>query len=110
MIKANNPLLKSWLPVDPNSDFPIQNLPFGIFKREGKLPRAGVAIGDYVVDLAEAALAGYMKDLNVNLQIFENDYLNPVISMGKEKCRMLRQIVSDMLNAENPELRDRPDQ
>ncbi|MFI5149114.1 MAG: fumarylacetoacetase [Bacteroidia bacterium] len=110
MIKANDPALKSWLPVSPESDFPIQNLPFGIFKREGKLPRAGIAIGDYVVDLAEAALHGYMKDLNVNLQIFENQFLNPVIGMGKEKCRLLRQIVSDMLNVENPELRDRPDQ
>ncbi len=109
MIKANDPKLKSWLPIDPSSDFPIQNLPFGIFKREGKLPRAGVAIGDCVIDLAEAALAGYMKELNVNLQIFENDYLNPVMGMGKEKCRMLRQIVSDMMNADNPELRDRPD-
>jgi len=109
MIKANDPRLKSWLPIDPSSDFPIQNLPFGIFKREGKLPRACVAIGDCVIDLAEAALAGYMKELNVNLQIFENDYLNPVMGMGKEKCRMLRQIVSDMMNADNPELRDRPD-
>jgi fumarylacetoacetase len=109
MIKANDPHLKSWLEVKPKSDFPIQNLPFGIFKREGKLPRAGVAIGEYVVDLAEAALSGYMRELNVNLQIFENDHLNLVIGMGKEKCSMLRQIVSDLLNAENPELRDRPD-
>jgi fumarylacetoacetase len=109
MIKANDPALKSWIPVEAGSDFPIQNLPFGIFKREGKMPRAGVAIGECVVDLAEFALAGYLKDLSVNLQIFENDHLNLVIGMGKEKCRLLRQLVSDMLNAENPELRDRPD-
>jgi fumarylacetoacetase len=109
MIKANDPHLKSWLEVKPKSDFPIQNLPFGIFKREGKLPRAGVAIGEYVVDLAEVALSGYLRELNVNLQIFENDHLNLVIAMGKEKCSMLRQIVSDLLNANNPELRDRPD-
>ena len=109
MIKANNPDLKSWIEVDKNSDFPIQNLPFGIFVREGKLPRACVAIGDCVVDLAEFALAGYLRDLNVNLQIFENSFLNPVIGMGKEKCRLLRQLVSDILHAENPELRDRQD-
>jgi fumarylacetoacetase len=109
IIPANDPKLKSWVPVAEDSDFPIQNLPFGIFKREGKLPRAGVAIGDSIVDLAEAALSGYFRELNVNLQIFENNHLNLVIGMGKEKCRLLRQILSDLLNAENPELRDRPD-
>jgi fumarylacetoacetase len=106
MIKANDPSLKSWIPVNPNSDFPIQNLPFGIFKREGKPPRVGVAIGEYVVDLAEAALAGYLREMNVNLPIFENEYLNPVIALGKEKCRQLRQIISDLLREDNPELRD----
>jgi fumarylacetoacetase len=109
MIKANNPDLKSWLEVAKDSDFPIQNLPFGIFVREGKMPRAGVAIGDFVIDLAEVALSGYLRDLNVNLQIFENNFLNSVIGMGKEKCRLLRELISDLLNADNPELRDRPD-
>jgi fumarylacetoacetase len=109
MIKANNPALKSWIDVKADSDFPIQNLPFGIFVREGKMPRACVAIGDCIVDLAEVALAGYLRELNVNLQIFENDFLNKVIAMGKEKCRVLRQVVSELLDAENPELRDRLD-
>jgi len=109
MINPNDPTLKSWIAVDKDSDFPIQNLPFGIFKREGKLPRAGIAIGDYVVDLAEAALTGYFRELHVNLQIFEHNHLNPVIGMGKEKCRMLRQIISELLRHDNPELRDRPD-
>ncbi len=109
MIKANNPALKSWIEIEKDSDFPIQNLPFGIFKREGKLPRVGVAIGGYVLDLAEVALGGYLRELHVNLQIFENNHLNQVIAMGKEKCRQLRQTLSELLEAGNPELRDHPD-
>jgi fumarylacetoacetase len=109
MINANDPKLKSWIEVDKNSDFPIQNLPFGIVKREGKLPRACVAIGDNVIDLAEAAMAGYLRELNVNLQIFEHQHLNKVIGMGKDKCRLLRQTISELLRHDNPELRDRAD-
>jgi fumarylacetoacetase len=109
MSHPNDPKLKSWIEVDKNSDFPIQNLPFGVFKREGKLPRTCVAIGDYILDLAEVALAGHLRELHVNLQIFESSSLNAVIGMGKEKCRLLRQTLSDLLRDDNPELRDRAD-
>lgn len=51
MIKANNPDLKSWVEVPENSDFPIQNLPFGIFKTPYLNPAAGVAIGEHILDL-----------------------------------------------------------
>jgi len=46
MIPANNPQLKSWVEVPQNSDFPIQNLPFGIFKTAQDNERVGVRIGD----------------------------------------------------------------
>ena len=52
MITANNPQLKSWVQVPSSSDFPIQNLPFGIFSTEKKSKRVGVAIGDSILDLA----------------------------------------------------------
>jgi len=48
MIAANNPLLKSWIDIPENSDFPIQNIPFGIGKPEGKEPRPVSRIGDTV--------------------------------------------------------------
>ena len=51
MIAANNPALKSWVAVPENSDFSIQNLPFGIFKTSSLTPRVGVRIGDSVLDL-----------------------------------------------------------
>ena len=52
MIKANNPNLKSWVEVKSNSDFPIQNIPFGIYKNKYGEHRAATAIGDYLIDLA----------------------------------------------------------
>src|SRR6202023_3934774 len=52
MPHPNDPSLRSFIPVDPTSDFPIQNLPYGVFSsKDGLAPRVGVAIGDYVLDL-----------------------------------------------------------
>ena len=54
MIEANNPSLKSWIHVKADSDFPIQNLPFGVFRRgSNDAPRGCVAIGDYLIPLAD---------------------------------------------------------
>ncbi|HCR54633.1 MAG TPA: fumarylacetoacetase, partial [Cytophagales bacterium] len=50
MRKSNDPKLKSWVEVPKGSDFPIQNLPFGIFKTNYLTAVAGVAIGNYVLD------------------------------------------------------------
>jgi hypothetical protein len=52
--------LRSWVDSanDPATDFPIQNLPYGVFQRDGEPPRGGVAIGDRILDLAAALQAG----------------------------------------------------
>ena len=56
MPHPNDPKLRSFIPVAPTSDFPIQNLPYGIFSaKDGLAPRVGVAIGDYVLDLWQLA-------------------------------------------------------
>ncbi|MCO4773139.1 MAG: fumarylacetoacetase, partial [Deltaproteobacteria bacterium] len=54
---THDPALTSWVTSAQGSDFPIQNLPFGVFKRKGsdEAWRGGVAIGDMVVDLRMAA-------------------------------------------------------
>lgn len=51
---------ESWVPVPAKSHFPIQNLPYGVFARPGTPARAGVAIGEYVLDLAGVAGAGLL--------------------------------------------------
>ena len=72
MIRANNPTLSSWVAVPLGSDFPIQNLPFGIFKTKGEKPRVCSAIGDYVVDLAKVNDLAFFADLEIPKSIFYN--------------------------------------
>ena len=60
-IKANDPSLKSWVDVPADSDFPIQNLPFGIFRTESQLPHVCCAIGDKVIDLKALHVMGYLE-------------------------------------------------
>jgi len=53
--------LQSFIDVAPDSHFPIENLPFGIFKPARGVPRVGVAIGDYVLDLSILEGHGHFK-------------------------------------------------
>ncbi|MGB3181158.1 MAG: fumarylacetoacetase [Cyclobacteriaceae bacterium] len=103
-LKANDPTLKSWVTVSQNSDFPIQNLPFGVFRTSGGSARVGVAIGDYVLDLAEVQKAGYFKISQLPAGIFENQYLNPFMELGKAITRDVRARVSQLLLDSNDEL------
>lgn len=106
-ISANDPRLKSWVPVSENSDFPIQNLPFGVFRTESQLPRVGVAIGDKILDLKALHILGYLENLPFKLEDFLADSLNPLMSYGKVATRDLRQRISKLLRSDMPDLRDR---
>lgn len=108
-IKANNPNLKSWVEVPANSDFPIQNLPFGIFKTGDRSPRVGVAIGEKVLDVKALFDLGYLNDLNVTEAQLDSEYLNALMQSGKEGMRELRNRLSDLLNDENEELKGNSD-
>lgn len=105
MIKANNPALKSWLEVPAGSDFPIQNLPFGIFKTEYLSPVAGVAIGNFVLDLVYLHEHGFLDGLGLPSGIFNQKYLNDFIGLGKKKTREVRERISELLQHDNEELR-----
>ena len=63
MIEANNINLKSWVDVPSGHNFPIQNLPFGIFSTSDRSARPGVAIGDNVLDLRSLSEAGFLEGL-----------------------------------------------
>lgn len=106
MIKANDPSLKSWIEVLPDSDFPIQNLPFGIFKTQSSSPRVGIAIGDQVLDLAILNKLGFLDKLKIDNSIFTNQYLNDFIALGKSTTSSVRELVSHLLNENTPDLRD----
>jgi fumarylacetoacetase len=107
MIPANNPALKSWVDVAPDSDFPIQNLPFGIFKTDREKPRVGVAIGDMVLDLRALHILGYLENLPFELDDLSSSSLNKVIARGKKATRELRNRVSKLLRSDVPDLRQK---
>ncbi len=102
-ITANDPNLSSWVQVPDNSDFPIQNLPFGIFELKG-YRQAGVAIGDQVLDLALLQSYGLLDSCGLPDKIFEHDTLNPFMALGKMKARVVRNRISELLATGNEEL------
>ncbi len=105
MIKANNPALRSWIDIPKGSDFPIQNLPFGIFKTNYLSAVAGVAIGNYVLDLVYLHEHGFFDGLGLPSGIFNQKYLNDFISLGKKKTREVRERISELLQHDNDELK-----
>ncbi|MEM7297498.1 MAG: fumarylacetoacetase [Bacteroidota bacterium] len=103
-ITANNPNLKSWVEIPENSDFPIQNLPFGIFEYQGH-KRAGVAIGNKVLNLAGLQSHGFLNGLGLPEKIFETETLNRFLSFGRKMGRVVRNRVSELLQQGNEELK-----
>lgn len=93
------PSLNSWLNIPPDSDFSIHNLPFGIFSAKGKGKRAGMAIGEFVVDLADAADEGLFEEMEpeIDHEVFESDVLNDLIALGKPVTGMIRTTVQQAL-------------
>lgn len=89
--------LTSWLSIPQDSDFSLQNLPFGIFRSAAGAPRAGIAIGDHIVDLAAAAEAGLFGKRRFFKKIFEQPTLNDFIALGKPVTGRVRRKVQEWL-------------
>ncbi|MGC2810857.1 MAG: fumarylacetoacetase [Bradyrhizobium sp.] len=105
MPHPNDPALRSFVEVDPVSDFPIQNLPYGVFSsRDGLAPRVGVAIGNFVLDLWELEQDGRL-DVG-ELGVFAASMLNPFMALGPNAWSRTRARISELLRHDNPELRD----
>ena len=101
MIAANNPSLRSWISVPEGSDFPILNLPFGVFTISGSTARVGTRIGDTVIDLSILAASGQLEVAGFTAEDFSQEFLNPMMKKGKEATRRLRQALSDLFSTEN---------
>jgi fumarylacetoacetase len=110
MITANNPSLQSWVEVPEGSDFPIQNIPFGIFKTSYSEGRVGVRIGNHVLDLAAVHNLGFLSNLTYEGKDFSSNYLNDMMKKGKKATTELRNRISDLLNKDNQEMQDKADQ
>jgi fumarylacetoacetase len=105
MPHPNDPKLRSFIDVAPDSHFPIQNLPYGIFSaKDGLAPRVGVAIGDYVLDLWQ--LAQDCRFDVVEPGVFAAAQLNPFMALGPKVWSGTRARISQLLRHDHPELRD----
>ena len=98
MIRANNPKLSTWIPVPKNSDFPIQNIPFGICLINNK--KVGVSrIGDSVINLSVLFEEGCFKNI-ISRNYFANDYLNSFLDLNKKTWRLVRDKISELFSKE----------
>ncbi|MGB0367296.1 MAG: fumarylacetoacetase [Flavobacteriaceae bacterium] len=80
--------------VSKDSDFSIHNIPFGIFQTNDKSPRAGVAIGEYIIDLEELSYHGVF---DFDSSVLKKDTLNDFIALGKEKTIKVRTDIQEWL-------------
>lgn len=105
-ISANDPHRKSWLEVPQNSDFPIQNIPFGVFLTKEDVITIGTRIGDCAIDMGALQQLGYFEGIELTDDMFMQDTLNDFISDGKKTWRLVRNRLADLFDENNSKLRD----
>ncbi len=103
---ANFSNRKSWINVPVNSDFPIQNIPFGVFLTKEDVITIGTRIGDSAIDMGALQQLGYFEGIELTDDIFMQDTLNDFISDGKKTWRLVRNRLADLFDVNNPKLRD----
>lgn len=101
---THDPHLQSWVEAanQPTTDFPIQNLPFGVFRRRetDDAPRIGVAIGDHILDLVRSRERGQFAGLSADIQhACAATLLNPLMALGHASGTALRRELSGLLRA-----------
>lgn len=106
--ETHDPALRSWVASANRSgtDFPIQNLPFAVFRRRGSAEawRGGVAIGEQIVDLAAVAQAGvFVGDAAQAAQAGAQDKLNALMALGQGAWSALRLALSRALREGSPQ-------
>ena len=106
MTHPNDPSLRSFIPVGAASDFPIQNLPYGVFSTSASpAPRVGVAIGDTILDLAVLEAEGLI-DLAPAWDVFAQPSINAFMALGPKVWSRTRVRISELLRHDHPQLRD----
>jgi fumarylacetoacetase len=96
---TNDPGLRPWVAVPLGSPFPVQNLPFGVF-RYRRRARVGVAIGDHVLDMAYLQEEGLLAGIPLPRRIFARDSLNGFLALGRPIWRAVRHRLCELLTEE----------
>jgi fumarylacetoacetase len=101
--ETHDPALTSWVPSAnaPGTDFPVQNLPLGVFRRHGThdRPRIGVAIGDAIFDLFHAAQESLVTGADTLREACESPALNSLMSLPHAHRLQFRHTLSQLLRA-----------
>jgi len=112
MNETHNPELRSWIDSanSPAAEFPIQNLPFGVFRRRDHADaRVGIAIGDRILDVTACLREGLLGDAAAEAaETCAEPALNGLMSLGRRHWSALRLSLSRLLRDESPDLRDHP--
>jgi fumarylacetoacetase len=99
--------MKSFIEVAPDSHFPIQNLPFGIFKPAQGAARVGVAIGELVLDLSILEELGHFRTPEFQDRlVFSDGALNSFLALGRPAWSKAREVIQNLLAADTATLRD----
>nr|MBS0037397.1 fumarylacetoacetase [Saprospiraceae bacterium] len=100
-IQANDPKLTSWVAVPEDSDFPIQNIPFGVAMPPANNPRVATIIGDKVVDLLVAHDLGLFEGVAIKREVLDQSYINDLMALGKDTCRAVRNRISEFMRSDD---------
>jgi fumarylacetoacetase len=102
---------RSWLPISSDSDFSLENIPFGIFRSAADpSPRTATRIGDTVVDLARLAEQGLFDSVpGFDRSALSGPVLNAFIALGKSVTGAVRRRIQELFREECPDLRDAAD-
>ncbi|MBM3163993.1 MAG: fumarylacetoacetase [Bacteroidetes bacterium] len=106
MTIANDPNLVSWLSIPADSDFPLQNIPFGVACLSHNECFIATRIGDNVINLALLHRLGYFNALNIEANVFNAPCLNPLMKQGKCGIRALRDRIATLFSSGNVELQN----
>lgn len=95
--------INSWVKVPLDSDFTLANLPYGIFSSDGRSPRVGVAIGDYILDVQAVAELHFFSEPKLPASVFAQPTLNEFIALGRPVWRAVRRQLTELLQSDFPE-------
>jgi fumarylacetoacetase len=99
--------MQSFVPVADDSDFSIQNLPYGVFRTaDQEQPRIGVRIGDFVLDLRVLEHRGFFKPVFGHEHVLCKRSLNKFMGLGRPAWAAVRRTIGDLLREDEATLRD----
>lgn len=99
-ITANDPTRKSWVHYDNKTDFPIQNIPFGVMSSDNNISVCS-RIGDYIVNLSQLFELGVFNDIKIKKSDLDNRYLNDFIALGKPITNAVRNRIAELLDSKD---------